>query len=228
MASDGGTMIDFHTHILPGMDDGSSSIQESIALLDAEREQGVETVILTPHYHPGKETPAQFVQRRQDAMNKLDAWVSMNPVRLYAGAEVEYFDGICQAEGLELLTIEGTNLFLLEMPYCAWTERMIRDVLEISGLRSIAVVLAHIERYLDLQSVATLDCLLKNGILFQANASFFLNWKSRRRARKMLQNGQIHFIGSDCHNTDRRPPNIGKITQYIKSYEDVLRTNFCS
>jgi protein-tyrosine phosphatase len=219
-------MIDFHTHILPGMDDGSSSIQESIALLDAEREQGIETVILTPHYHPGKETPAQFVQRRQDAMNKLGAWASMNPVRLYAGAEVEYFDGICQAEDLELLTIEGTNLFLLEMPYCAWTERMVRDVLEISSLRSITVVLAHIERYLDLQPVTTLDCLLKNGILFQANASFFLNWKSRRRARKMLQNGQIHFVGSDCHNTDRRPPNMGKIAQYIKSHEDVLRSNF--
>ena len=58
-------MIDFHTHILPGLDDGAKTLDESIQLLKMEEEQGVDTIVLTPHYYHEREDLKSFLQRRQ-------------------------------------------------------------------------------------------------------------------------------------------------------------------
>lgn len=111
-------MIDFHTHILPGMDDGSKSVEESIWLLQEETRQGVDTVMLTPHYYADENSPVDFLRRRYAAWKRLsEAWCREFPkVRL--GAEVQYFEGICGIEDIRHLRIVGTNFLLLEMPFC--------------------------------------------------------------------------------------------------------------
>lgn len=209
-------MIDFHTHILPGMDDGSKSVEESIWLLQEETRQGVDTVMLTPHYYADENSPVDFLRRRYAAWKRLsEAWCREFPkVRL--GAEVQYFEGICGIEDIRHLRIVGTNFLLLEMPFCRWTDRMIGDVLELNDQWQLQIVLAHIERYMAMQSPDLWARLRAYGVLMQSNVSFFGNWKTKGKALNMLANGEIHFLGTDCHNQKTRKPNWDLLPEHGK------------
>jgi protein-tyrosine phosphatase len=202
-------MIDIHSHILPGMDDGSGSIEESVALLQQLTQQGVQLVAATPHFYASQESPTQFLKRRQKAAKQLRrAWPKQPPI-IALGAEVRYFDGMSYTEELDLLKLEQTNVLLLEMPFTTWSGRMVAEVLEIQSRRNTKVLLAHIERYLSMQKPDVWKKLLAEGVLMQCNAEFFLDWRTKRKALRMLKEGKIHFIGSDCHNLTVRPPKIG-------------------
>lgn len=214
--------IDFHTHILPGMDDGSSSIQESLAMLEEESRQGAEMVVLTPHFYAQQNDVIAFLHRRTAAWQQLCPHLTPNLPQLRLGAEVQYFEGICSVEEVARLRIQGTRLLLLEMPFSRWSERMLQDVVELNTLPEQQVVLAHVERYLDFQSKGTLDALLEQDILVQCNASFFQNWKTKHKAMTMLRHGKIHLLGSDCHNMHTRVPNLQKTYQIIGSHAELL------
>lgn len=204
-------MIDFHTHILPGVDDGSRSVAESVALLQEEKRQGVNTVFLTPHYYAEENSPVSFLKKRYSAWRDLEPylWPDLPQVRL--GAEVQYFEGICTAEDVRHLRIVGTDYLLLEMPFQPWSNRMVGDVLELNDRRGMQIVLAHIERYMAMQKPKVWEELRAGGVLMQSNVFFFTGWKTRRRALDMLEHGQIHFLGSDCHNMTSRVPNWGQL-----------------
>ena len=201
-------MIDFHTHILPGVDDGSKNLEESLQLLQIEQQQGIDIVVLTPHYYSSQNSPEAFFHRRQEAWSFLrGAWQQGMP-RLLLGAEVEFFDGITTLTNLQDFCIQRTSLLLLEMPFSSWGERTIRTVEELNGTGGIQIVLAHIERYLSFQGNArALKRLRQGGILMQVNASFFEGRFSRWKALSMLDKGMVQLIGSDCHNLSSRKPN---------------------
>lgn len=202
--------VDFHSHILPEIDDGSKSISESIRMLSASARQGVTHIAATPHFHPVESGLDRFLDRRERALAQLQAvWHPALP-RILRGAEVSYFEGMSRVERLQDLRMEGTSLFLLEMPMRTWTEHMVREVIALQERPDLTVLLAHIERYLPLQRRNVWDKLLEAGVLMQSNASFFLRWSTRRRARHMLEAGRIHLLGSDCHNMEGRAPCMGK------------------
>ena len=208
-------VIDFHAHVLPGIDDGSKSIGESLRMLAAAAGQGVTHIAATPHFYPSQTGPEQFLDRRARAAERLRAvWRPEFP-RLLLGAEVRYFEGISRAEGLEALRIEGTPLLLLEMPFQAWSARMAAEVRALHSRPGFTVLLAHVERYLRFQPGDLWEELLEAGILMQGNASFFLRWNTRRRAVRMLDAGRIHLLGSDCHNMAERAPRLGEALEAI-------------
>ncbi len=200
-------MIDIHCHVLPGMDDGSRSVEESLAMLEALAAQGVHRVAATPHFYADENSPEEFVSRRAASLEKLnEAWRPGLPV-LDLGAEVCYFEGISWCEGLDVLKIEGTGLLLLEMPFCRWNRRVLHEVWTLQATRA-TVVLAHIERYLRWQDEETWDALADWGVLNQCNPSFFLRWQTKQKALRMLREGRIHLLGSDSHNMGARPPQL--------------------
>ncbi len=204
-------MLDFHSHILPEIDDGAQSVEESIAMLKMLKEQGVNTVALTSHYIATDESPQSFIERRTEAFVKLKEEIDKSGEefpKLLLGAEVFYYPGILKMEELPTLTLENTNLLLLELPMAPWSDFMLRDIIDFANYSDIKLVIAHIERYIKFQKKGTIERLLDNNILLQVNASFFVSKKTRRKALKMLINNEIHFIGSDCHNTKYRPPKI--------------------
>ncbi len=205
-------IIDFHTHILPAMDDGSRSVEESLAILQEEARQGVVAAILTPHFYAQQNSPEEFLARRAQAWQALLPHTGGLPT-LFLGAEVHYFEGIAAVQGLERLCIEKTDLLLVEMPMCRWSSRMVDELVALNSRKDICVVLAHIERYLSMQSPQTIQRLLSIGILFQANVSFFGDWQTRRKAIAMAQRGQIHLLGSDCHSMGTRRPNWNKLPE---------------
>ncbi len=211
-------MTDFHSHILPGIDDGSSSIEESLRLLSMLSEQGVTQVIATPHFYPNRMSLDAFLQRRDAAYESLRPYLTEEMPRILLGAEVRYYDGIRHLQGIERLCAEGSDVLLLEMSFERWSEMTVKEVEAICRAGKVQVVLAHIDRYLSYQSEGTLERLLEAGALLQANASFFCDIFTKRRALRMCCYHLIHAIGSDCHNISTRPPKIGKAFGIIEKH----------
>lgn len=218
-------MIDWHSHILPGMDDGSRDVDESLALLAMQKEQGISTVIATPHFYANNESVSSFLRRRRESYERLSATLPEGLPNIRLGAEISYYEGISRLEGLEDLRIEGTRLLLMEMPMACWSEYSIRELSELSARSGIQLVLAHVERYMSLQKPGTVERLLDCGIINQVNASFFVAFSSRRKAISLIKRGIVHLVGSDCHSIKFRPPHIGEAYSRISKK---LGTDFLS
>lgn len=215
----GYTLIDMHTHILPDMDDGSRSVEESAELIRLSYEQGVRVLSMTPHFYPGNESPEHFLKRRDNSVRKLvKALEIMEDVpKIYFGAEVEFFQGISRVDEMERLTIGESGILLVEMPFSKWTERMVNELYELRACQGVTPLIAHVDRYLDFGNEDMVDEMIENGILIQANASFFLRGFASRKAMRMLRQGKIHFLGSDCHNLHSRRPNLKDAADRIKA-----------
>ena len=138
-------MIDLHSHILPQMDDGSKTPEETRRLLEIMRGQGVKTVAATPHFYARREDPETFLQRRAEAAEKLPREADLPQVLL--GAEVAWFHGMKRCGALQKLQIGNTGLLLVEMPFSAWTEQTVEEVCQIPAYLGLTPVLAHAERY---------------------------------------------------------------------------------
>lgn len=203
-------MIDFHSHILPEMDDGSQSVEMSHAMLQKQHQQGVSGVIATPHFYATQDDPESFLKRRQAAVEAL----GQTPIPVICGAEVAYFDGISRCEELSQLCIGQTNLLLLEMPFGPWSARVVDEVVGLMATTGLVPVLAHVDRY-RLQIRKWGDELLDQGVLFQCNAAAFLGFGSSW-ALNQLAMDRIRFIGSDCHNITTRPPNLAATAEVIR------------
>jgi protein-tyrosine phosphatase len=208
-------MIDFHTHILPNVDDGSKGVEESALMLTRLFEQGVNKVIATPHFYANDESVDEFLLRRNAAFEKLSK-NGCDVSKIILGAEVRYYDGISHLQDLKKLRIEGTRFLLLEMPFNKWTDYAINEVIDIANRGKISLVLAHIDRYLPIISKSVIAKLSANGVLFQANSSFFDSFFKALKAIKMLKENKIHFIGSDSHNMSDRSPNMNYAINVIK------------
>ena len=209
-------MIDFHSHFLPGIDDGSDSVETSIAMLNAWYSQGITEICATPHFYAEHNNPERFIARRNKAFAMVQDAANNELQNIRLGAEVLYFDGISRYDGLHELCLEGTDLLLLEMPFRTWTSHMIEEVGIIASTTGIMPVVAHIERYLD-QPRKLLKEFLNLNIFIQSNAEFFLDRHTQHKALKMLKKGTITFLGTDAHNLGRRPVNLGPAIGLINS-----------
>ena len=103
-------VVDFHTHILPVIDDGSQSISESVTLLRMQMHQGVRAVVATPHFYADQNSPEAFLEKRNRVWRQLAPYLWPELPKVYLGAEVQYFEGIASVEEISLLKIEGSDL----------------------------------------------------------------------------------------------------------------------
>lgn len=209
-------MIDIHSHILPCIDDGSKSVDESINLLKVLHNQGVDTVVATPHFYANHESVYEFLTNREVSFNKLKPHLDPSLPSVLLGAEVKYYEGISRLNDLEQLRIDNSKLLLLEMSMCKWSEYTLRELFELSSRGDLTIVIAHVERYLRFQSNFTISKLVESGIYIQSNADFFNSIYTRHKALKMLSNNQIHFLGSDSHNLTNRAPELSTAIDYIR------------
>lgn len=211
--------IDFHSHILPGIDDGSASVEQSIAMLRLEAEQGIIHVVATPHFYARHNTLDRFLMKRdraevqlREAMTKYDGMPEIS-----VGAEVYFFRGISESDLLPQLTIGGKSCILIEMPGPPWKDEMFRELELIWHRWGITPVIAHVDRYISpFRTYGIPQRLTQLPVMVQANAGFFLNKGTQRMALRMLKQDQIHLLGSDCHNLNDRKPNLGEAMQQIE------------
>lgn len=212
-------MIDFHTHLLPGIDDGSQCLTDTIEMATEERRQGTCHIIATPHFYASRNSLDAFLAKRNASYDKTVAGLSDRPQypTITMGAEVYYFAKMGKAEMLPRLCIGNTSCLLLEMPFCQWTQEMADDIRTIISKRKITVILAHLERYIKFQkNKEPWEEILSLPVVIQLNGEAFLDWRRRRFALKMVESGRDILLGSDCHNMTDRKPNLMEARAYIQ------------
>lgn len=212
-------IIDFHSHVLPGIDDGSASVEESLEMLRAQARQGFSHVVATPHFYAHYDSPEVFLERRAEALQSLRGALEADPElpQVSLGAEVYYFRGISDSDMLPALTMAGRPYILIEMPQAPWTESMYRDLEGIWNKHDIMPIIAHIDRYIrPLKTHHIPERLAELPVLVQANASFFLDSGTARMALQLLKKDRIHLLGSDAHNLRSRRPRLGEAVEIIE------------
>ena len=209
-------MVDFHTHILPGIDDGSDSIATTKMMLETMREQNIHTIVATPHFAPLDEDIYEFLERRQKAVEEVTH--HLEGIKLSPAAEVKYCRNMSKVEGIQKAAIGELGYILVEMTYREWNRQVVDDVIAIMDNTGLVPILAHVDRYWNKDTNKYFDRFLDAGVLMQLNVSAFDSFWERRRFIKLISEGKIHLLGSDCHNMTKRKPNLKSGFSVLSKY----------
>ncbi len=210
-------MIDIHTHILPRFDDGAKDMHTAVAMLQAQAEQGVTTVVLTPHYYGKRFSPAQFLEQRKEAFARLREHLPEGmDIRLgtevhFAGVNMPAFEELCK------LAIEGTKYILIELPFTTvWTGGLIGQLADFINETGYIPIIAHVERYEEILRTPSLATeLVQMGCLLQVNARSFWEKPTRGFTCALLKHGLVHCVGSDCHDMENRGVNLSEAKKFF-------------
>ncbi len=213
--------IDFHSHFLPQIDDGSRSIEESVKILDKMAENHTDILIATPHFYCSEQSIDSFIKNRDHAYERLRPHIKPTHPGIGFGAEVLFDQALVNHEQLPKLCIKGTDYLLLEMPYTDLTDKIIDGVEAIVNRGDVKVLVAHIERYLNFTSMKSLEKLMRLDVMGQINAVSMTKFKTRKRCLKLIGSGFVHVLGSDFHRIDREhvTVNVG-FDEIVKKYDD--------
>lgn len=219
-------MTDLHCHVLPFVDDGSDSVENSISMIEEAVRQGVKNLVLTPHYRKGfffiedKKVIEVFEDfKRQVEERNL-------PIKLFLGREITVFDDFSKLmESKEFLTIAGGKFVLLEFPY--QTEVDIEEICYGVKLNGFIPVVAHVERYSYFRSVENVDRLKKSGVVIQVNASAVVNKsysEENKFVKKLLKNRLVDIVASDNHYSRINYMALAykKVKSKYKDYADLI------
>ena len=200
-------MLDIHSHILPAVDDGAKTVQETARLLAQMKDQGVTTVVATPHFFPLGTVLDDFLCMRETAAKEISPLCREQGINLVLGAEVLYFGGIGKVESMRRLTLGGGDYLLLELlGLKKIDDRVIRDIEALKNEVGITPIIAHVERYSRYRGYKKLFPLFENGVaLCQINASFFASKQETRAVKKLIATELVSLLGSDCHSSVNRP-----------------------
>lgn len=213
-------MIDFHAHLLPGIDDGARNIKMSAAMLVESKRQGIDISVATPHCYFNKKVE-QTLKKREKAYKKLTNYIEKNGIeipQIVLGFEVYLTEEVYQVRQLDKLLIKGTNTMLVEMPREKWDDKVFAR-LEFVAEKGFDIVLAHPERYTALNGKKEYDRLFDYGFPGQLNAASLISPKTRDYAYTLIKEGKIKLIGSDAHN-------LGIRANFIEIASEIIIRNF--
>jgi protein-tyrosine phosphatase len=188
--------IDFHAHVLPRADHGCTHSTMSHHQLMLMKRAGTDAVVATPHFYPNHDSVESFLERREGSLSAIIRKLPLEELpTVYVGAEVLVCVGMDEMPLLERLTVAGTKVILLEMPYTLWSDELIATVRGVSA-RGLTPVLAHIDRYPrgDVERL-----LAETDALAQVNADAFGLFKRTRWLRSYMEEGRVVALGSDLH-----------------------------
>ena len=190
-------VVDFHAHILPRIDHGSRSLEESVAQLGLARSAGVDIVVATSHFYPQETTLEKFLPARDTAYANLCKADIPDTPRIILGAEVLFCEHLSKMDGLESLCIGERGPLLLEMPFGKWRDEWFEEIFRIRKKLNGRVILAHVDRY----DRRYIDFLLDEGFYAQLNVSSMDKLFISGAYKKWIREGRIFALGSDIHGT---------------------------
>ncbi len=215
--------IDFHSHILPNMDDGAKSAEESLELLNTLKKQGVSTVCLTPHFNVTA-TYESWEKKRNGCFELLKQNAEGNDIPdLVLGAEVMISRDICEKVDLNKLRLGDTEYIMLEIPWKKYSPWMSEEIDSIVAKYKLIPIIAHIDRYSDYYKLD--DFLEKfnfSEAVYQINVEALKSFSFRMKLKKLQKRGYRIIFGSDTHDTKKRPPHFDYYKKYVKD-EDVFK-----
>lgn len=211
-------LIDFHTHILPSIDDGAKNLETSIKMINELTSQGVEKIVLTPHFYSNKISINDFAKKREQAYNYLILNSNVIKENLILASETYFTDYIFNNKDISDLYIGKTKYILTELPYNeSITLRFTEKIDKFIYTYNITPIIAHVERYPDvINNTKVYQKLLDLGCLFQMNLlSLDKGFFKRKKLFKLIKSEFIHLVGTDCHNLTSRAP-------VYKKYSDLI------
>lgn len=207
-------MIDLHTHILPGLDDGPKDLPTALKMARAAVADGIQTMVATPHCGDGVYDTTPDTVRR--AVEVLTQALQAHGIHLTVlpGAEVRLggADPVGLLKAGRLMTLNDTGRYLLvELPPLDWHPQIV-DQLYRLRLAGATPVLAHAERIMPFQEhPERIAGLVRSGAAVQITAASLLGAfgpAAKKLAIRLLKHGQVHAMASDAHSVRRRPPHL--------------------
>lgn len=234
-------MVDLHSHILPGIDDGAQTDEQAIKLIELELENGVDTVALTPHFFMGWCTPEVFLETREALTDHLQAILSARglEMKLIPAAEVRLSPELLGLACLNRLCYAGTDYMLVELPteyYYDWIPKTLAELRQ----RGITPVLAHVERYYYfLEQPQLLADLVNEGAVTHVNARSLVSGGRPlfRFVCSLIRRGLVQAVASDSHSASHKPPHLsaamnvvrkkfgGDMTEYFRENAEAIADN---
>lgn len=210
-------IIDFHAHVLPGVDHGCTNTEMSLRQISAASDAGVKILCATSHFYPHADSVSSFIRRRSASWETIADCLPDNSPKIILGAETLVCAGMEHMEGLSQLMF-GSGVLLLEMPTIAWSGELIDTVEAISHICKNKLVLAHVDRY----PPQDMELLLNYGIFGQINASALCSPFGRQRLFKWIDAGKIAAIGSDVHGLGKSYSVLSKAVSILGNRIDEI------
>ena len=216
-------MIDIHCHILPNVDDGSESLEESIAMAKIAESEGITKIVNTSHCHfDFKYKKGNELKLELEKFNQALKEENIN-IEVLLGNELYYTSDLIERfDELDFFSMNNSKYILMEFSPINFPKN-IEDVIYEIKIRGYIPIIAHAERYKQVQEDVNivLDCI-EEGALIQVNASSILGKngeKAEDTSKKLLDNNMVHFVATDAHSSNRRRPLIKDSYNYIlKNY----------
>lgn len=215
-------MFDIHTHILPYIDDGSSSLEDSIEMIKDSINQGIKDIILTPHFDI-YQARCNHKTNYQEEFSKFKKELEKRnlEVNVYLGNEIYYTPKVYKyLKEKKIFPLGNTKKVLIEFSFDDEIKN-IEEIIYEFKIEGYEVVIAHAERYI-YSSYNLVKSWKEQGALIQVNASsFYESLKQKKLARKLLKNNIIDYIASDVHSFRKN-----YISKFIKDYKETKYFEF--
>lgn len=207
-------MIDFHSHVLHSIDDGSHNVEESITMLKMSYRQGIRTMVFTPHFRLGEHNIKSFLKERQDRLDEIREALTEEDrkeiPKVVLGAEIEYKPGMNKWDYLPELCIRGTKYLMTEMPFIPWSKAVLNTIDDIALNSGFTPILPHIDRYINTFTREDyIEHYYNMPVKIQMNAIFLNDRKNVPYYASLFAEKKIHLLGSDCHSCEWRSPDLG-------------------
>lgn len=221
--------VDIHSHILPGVDDGAATIDESLRLIEQGIEEGVGAWVLTPHVI----TPftKEIDKHHLAVFDELLKAVEQREfgIELYLGSEIMFQEDVDAIRSRRTATFnENGRYFLMEFPIAFFPSHA-EEILFKFQIAKMTPIIAHVERYAGLtQQPQKIERMVERGILFQVNARSLMKRSPtplRRIAEDLIMSGAIHFVASDAHNVENRPVELREAYEHTIDLTDEETAN---
>ncbi len=198
---------DFHSHFLPGIDDGASTPAESVGILQYLKRCGIERVCATPHFAKRGERVESFLQHRSESVELLRFYINENRIDpeslpdITLGAEVHLYENLSERSRLDELCYEGTDYILLELPFRKYESWELEEVYNIMYQHKVRPVMAHINRYAEYYSKSEFSDMFYNGdFVLQFNCESANSFSGASLVKKTVKKGYDTVFGCDIHD----------------------------
>lgn len=205
-------MTDIHTHVLHGIDDGSSDLENSLKMLDVMSKQGVHTVVCTPHFDYRFIDPESFLKTRNEKMAELRLAAKSRgfDMEILSGCELKLKDRMLTLDSAREFCIGNTKNILIELTVSSiWDEAEYNRLINFCDYYNVRPVIAHVERYASVnKSLKFADKLIELGAILQLDGASLFEKLYQKTAKKLLKKGYISLVASDTHNLTTRPSTV--------------------
>jgi len=215
-------IVDIHTHILSGLDDGAKSREDMFAMLTQAYEDGTEAICLTPHYEPESFSYTPTDLRNRFAEAKAYASEKLPGLALYLGNEISFRDDCVERLGDgDCMTLGNGRYVLVDFFGVSDVKHMCK-IFERLWCAGYMPIVAHVERYDFLRGkLHEVAAMSRDGVLFQVNSHSIMTEDraslSKKMAKKLLARGLVDLVASDAHDLQTRLPRLYACREYVSA-----------